>query len=148
MASSCCNNDSSKESAPKEGKNASLPTTTCCTSSADTQRGKADQTRCCTTSELAGTSLQTEPSESPPNDTETCCSKVPLEKVNPDDASCCASSSPGSASNLATRATYTYRIEGMGLSLLRRDAREGVGDDTGVPARVRPIWCCSSEDRQ
>ena len=113
MASSCCNNDSSKESAPKEGKNASLPTTTCCTSSADTQRGKADQTRCCTTSELAGTSLQTEPSESPPNDTETCCSKVPLEKVNPDDASCCASSSPGSASNLATRATYTYRIEGM-----------------------------------
>jgi len=113
MASSCCNNDSSKESAPKEGKNASLPTTTCCTSSADTQRGKADQARCCTTSELAGTSLQTEPSESPPNDTETCCSKVPLEKVNPDDASCCASSSPGSASNLATRATYTYRIEGM-----------------------------------
>lgn len=94
MARSCCNNSSTKESEASEPKDVSTSIAiTCCASNEDDRlRTKDIQSSCCSksTSEIAGTSIQTE--SSLPKEEDTCCSTISkTEEKKSDTDPCCSS---------------------------------------------------------
>ncbi len=116
MASSCCNNGSTKKNEASEPKAVSASiTTTCCASNEDDRLQTKDiQSSCCSksTSEIAGTSIQTE--SSLPKEEDTCCStmsKTEAKKSETD--TCCSSGNASSDLIQPDHTTHTYRIEGM-----------------------------------